>query len=161
MLTKTVLITGIPRSGVKIATQFLAGNAGWIPEQERRYPRITLYSNKELKPLNKNEPDPLVFSQDPTYMYEWKPIHALYPDACWIIVRRDNKSVIESCKRTGWLNYCGSSDACWNSWLQSNLEIMHEMKARVDWIEVWPTQCLNGNLTCIEEAVNHFKLGGS
>jgi len=158
MPDKTIIITGIPRSGLKIACKFLSGQAGWVQEQERRFPHTTVYSDRSMVPLCSNagfHGD--VFSQDPAYMYEWKPIHRLYPEACWIIVRRDATSIIQACKKTDWISYC-TDNKCWNKWHDANLEIIKDMKCHINWREVWPTACLNGDLSSVRSAVKHFQL---
>jgi hypothetical protein len=157
-MTKTVIITGIPRSGLQIASKFLSGQMGWMPEQERRFPRTTMFSNKGHSPLSLVETEPMVFTQDPTYLYEWEVIHKLYPNACWMIVRRDQYSLVESCKKTGWIDYCGESDLYWNAWYEINMKILNRVKETVNHYEIWPCKCLSGSMEDITGAIKHFKL---
>lgn len=60
-----------------------------------------------------------------------------FPDAKWVIVRRDRESLIGSLLRTSFMQ--AYSDAVgWGKWVDIHLQRIEELKANAQCIEVWP-----------------------
>ena len=84
----------------------------------------------------------------------WPVWHAAFPNARWIIVRRDTESIARSCIKTGYMN-AFSSMADWRTWVQEYGRRFNEMeKAGLSISFIWPTQFLAGQTTDVQRAVN-------
>jgi len=88
----------------------------------------------------------------------WPLWHLLFPEAKWIIVRRDVEDIVRSCLRTsfmrafqtrsGWLN--------WVSVHERRFEEMYEQK--LDIREVWPQRMMNGDFSEMQNVINSLDL---
>lgn len=79
----------------------------------------------------------------------WK--HA-FPEAKWIIVRRDPEKIVDSCVRTSFMR-AFKSRAGWQEWVYFHLRKFEEMKAELDVIEVWPNEFIAGDESGMKSAV--------
>lgn len=68
----------------------------------------------------------------------WPVWHEAFPDAKWIIVRRNKRSIAASCLRSGFM--CHYRDiAGWEWWVEEHEKRFDAMKAAgLDIVEVWP-----------------------
>lgn len=68
----------------------------------------------------------------------WPLWHDAFPDARWIIVRRERERIIDSCIRTSFMRAHGDSREGWGAWHDAHLPRFVEIMHRCDAIEIWP-----------------------
>jgi len=99
------------------------------------------------------------------WMYKSNSILLTYPMWCrefplskWIIVRRDDKDIINSCLKTKYMK--GHSDeAEWQGYLDAHKTRIVEIEECVkDCREVWPSRMVDGDFGEIKEVVEWLKL---
>ena len=74
----------------------------------------------------------------------WPVLHKAFPNAQWIIVRRDTEDIIHSCLKTPFMNQRHTEDS-WREWVEHHLECFEEMKSSgLEVREVWPTKFVEG-----------------
>lgn len=80
-----------------------------------------------------------------------------YPEAKWVIVRRDRDRIIDSCLRTSFMRAHRNRQG-WSDWVDHHLARFDEMKASLDVVEVWPHEFTEGNEAGMQSAVEHAGL---
>lgn len=70
--------------------------------------------------------------------YLWPAWDEAFPDAKWVIVRRDREEIIDSCLRTHFMNQHSQKREFWERWVDETEQRLEEMKRHVDYVEVWP-----------------------
>ena len=88
----------------------------------------------------------------------WAVWHAAFPNAKWIIVRRDDEGIINSCMRTGFMRaYRNRAD--WQGWIDEHKKCFAEMEAAgLDVCEVNTDELAAGNLEGITNCLAHCGL---
>lgn len=151
-----IIITGCPRSGTTLTSQVFQacgadfgkvnalmespsnkrslknslGLAGFDALAQRPLPEAPL---TPLKPIN--FPDEIHKECKIVFFWEW--VHDKYPDAKWVIVRRSQSEIASSCMRTPFMiRYKEHKD--WFKMIRTYEKHMEDMKAHVDFREVWP-----------------------
>jgi len=74
-----------------------------------------------------------------------------FPDARYVVVRRDRQQIVESCERTTFMKHRSN----WGAWHDGNLKRLEEVKANLDAVEVWPDPT---DPEVFREAVEHCGL---
>lgn len=88
----------------------------------------------------------------------WPVWQAAFPRAKWVIVRRDDKGIINSCKRTPFMNTF-SDDEGWQGWVDHHKECFDEMyNASLDIYEIWVPALVQGDLSEAEEMIEWLGL---
>jgi len=64
----------------------------------------------------------------------WPVLHEAFPEAKWIIVRRDPEQIEASCHRTRFMKKAPD----WSAWVREHERRIEELSNTVDCIEVWP-----------------------
>lgn len=82
---------------------------------------------------------------------------AAFPEAKWVIVRRDRNSIVDSCLRTTFMR-AFKDRAGWERWVDVHLARFEEMKAAADCIEVWPDRAVRGDIEAFRPMVEHCGL---
>jgi hypothetical protein len=89
----------------------------------------------------------------------WKCFHNAFPDAKWVIVRRDTEDIINSCFRTGFMTAfskkenqlaVGANDEYegWLWWVNQHLQRFKEMhESGLNIFEITPQKFVGGNYT--------------
>lgn len=82
----------------------------------------------------------------------------MFPNADWIIVRRDAEDIVRSCLKTSFMRaYTGRSG--WLGWVSEHEARFEEMAdAGIKIQEVWPQRMINGDFTGIQNVVNNLGL---
>ena len=87
----------------------------------------------------------------------WPIWSAAYPWAKWIIVRRKDNDIVNSCMKTGFMKRYKTPEG-WGEWVGEHKKRFAEMhNAGLDIVEVWPTKAIHGDLTEIKAMIE--KLG--
>lgn len=81
-----------------------------------------------------------------------------FPTAKWVIVRREDSGIIDSCIRTSFMR-AYNTKAGWQSWINEHMNRFNEMhEAGLDCYEFWPGHCLKGNWEGLEYLCNQLGL---
>jgi hypothetical protein len=88
----------------------------------------------------------------------WPLWHKAFPDAQWIIVRRETEDIVSSClrtsfmkahkKRSGWIKWVGEHEARFEEMIANKLNVR----------EVWPQRMIRGEFSEIQTVVNALGL---
>lgn len=70
--------------------------------------------------------------------YLWPAWAEAFPDAKWVIVRRDKEEIIDSCLRTHFMAQHSQDREFWSQWVDATEMRLEDLKQAVDYIEVWP-----------------------
>ena len=84
--------------------------------------------------------DPRAY-KDPKLALVWRAFAGAFPEAKWIICRRDRHDIARSLARTPFMHAHGADVAGWMAWLGEYETRLDEMKAYgLDLVETWPTE---------------------
>lgn len=84
----------------------------------------------------------------------WPIWNLAFPDAKWIIVRRDKDDIISSCMKTGFMSAFHTREG-WAKWVDFHLARFDEMKENCSYVyEIYPQQIINGNFESIKTLIN-------
>lgn len=67
----------------------------------------------------------------------WRLVHAAFPTAHWLVVRRDPEAIAQSCLRTRFMRHATTREG-WLEWIQHMEARIGDLRAEVDVVEVWP-----------------------
>jgi len=68
----------------------------------------------------------------------WPLIHAAYPRARWILVRREVPDIVASCIRAPFMRGHDTPEA-WTAWVEANVATLVALKETpINWVEIWP-----------------------
>ena len=83
----------------------------------------------------------------------WPVLHEAFPDAKWVIVRRDDEGIINSCLKTGFMRAHKTREG-WLWWTAQHKHRFQEMKkAGLNIKQVWPAKFIAGDLSEIKETI--------
>lgn len=74
----------------------------------------------------------------------WRAWAQSFPNAKWVLVRRDVRDIALSCIRTGFMK-AFSTQRDWMIWALEYVARMEDMKKNLNFIEVWPDKAINGD----------------
>jgi len=96
------------------------------------------------------------FYKDSRLCLVWKQMSKEFPDAKWILVRREESDIIASCMKTGYMPT--RTEEGWREWISYYSQRMEEMRhCGLDCTEIWPTRFIMGDWSEIKTACS--KLG--
>jgi len=83
----------------------------------------------------------------------WPIWHAAFPRAKWVIVRRNDEGILQSCLRTPFMRAYRNSEG-WNVWLDAHKECFGEMlDAGLQIRTVWSDNVVAGDFVQIKDAI--------
>jgi len=136
-------------------------NQGYDPLGQRPLPKI---DKLRIDPYLRNKVETTIYTQgyrgETQWAYKgaklcliWPNWILAFPDAKWIIVRRKDEEIANSCLRTGFMRKY--SDAMgWLRWVDHHKARFAELKQQTDSIrEVWPEKMFKGNWAEIKSVV--------
>ena len=86
----------------------------------------------------------------------WPLWHAAFPDAKWIIVRRDGQDIINSCLKTGFMRAYTNVEG-WRSWVTHHHRCFNEMlKEGLNVRQIWPQDMIDGDLRPMRSCISDF-----
>lgn len=100
----------------------------------------------------------------------WPIWHFAFPEARWVIVRRDTKGIVKSCQRTSFMrvfkhaaNYkavgADSEREGWEWWVKEHEKRFAEMhEAELDCREVWTDKIIDGDLLQVKDLIEWLGL---
>lgn len=75
-----------------------------------------------------------------------------YPEAKWVIVRRERHKIVESCLRTTFMRNITTEEG-WDRWARIHEQRFEEMKQHLDCIDVFPDEALRGEFKSYRAAM--------
>lgn len=88
----------------------------------------------------------------------WPTWHKAFPRAKWIIVRREDEEIIQSCLKTGFMR-AFKDEAGWQSWIDTHkLRFQEMVDNHLDVVEVWPSKFVHGDYSEIKGVVEDLGL---
>jgi hypothetical protein len=88
----------------------------------------------------------------------WPIWHAAFPDAQWIIVRRDDKRIVRACLKT-WHMDAYNTYKEWQAWLGEYKQKFNEIsQAGINTQTIWPERFIKGNFDELKKLVTSFNL---
>lgn len=116
------------------------------------YPELRTKVMDTFKSQGYNNGVPL-FYKGPKMSIVWPIWHAAFPNARWLIVRRDPDQIANSCMRTSFMRAYRDT-AGWLEWVQTHIERFEEMKNNIkDVTEVWSEDLIRGEITIIKKFI--------
>lgn len=113
---------------------------GADPLGQKTLPDTTrLISIADLKCRIENEipgPEPRAY-KDAKLVLVWPIFHAAFPDAVWVIVRRDAEAIADSCMRTNFMRAYQTKEQ-WLGWVHEYETRMEIMRRMLNVVETWP-----------------------
>jgi hypothetical protein len=98
------------------------------------------------------------YYKDAKTLLMWPLWDAAFPDARWIIVRREDEAIIDSCLRTPFMR-AHKTRAGWEGWVHEHVAAMAEMLAHGCAIaEVWSDRIVAGDYDEIRSALSFVGL---
>lgn len=84
----------------------------------------------------------------------WPTFHEAFPNAKWIIVRRKDEDIVNSCLRTPFMKAYKTAEG-WQRWVDVHKKRFEEMSENPDMCiaEVWPENFVLGNFDEIKAAI--------
>ena len=93
------------------------------------------------------------FYKEPKMCLMWPVWHVAYPKAQWIIVRRPDQDIINSCLRTPFMRAYKNTDG-WGKWVAHHLRCFQEMKDMgLNVREIWSDNLIGGNYEELQEVI--------
>ena len=88
----------------------------------------------------------------------WRLWDYAFPNAKWVIVRRDKDDIAKSCLRTGFMRAFDDVGG-WRGWVDEHERRFAEMQMSGLWyMEVWPEKIINQDLTEIKDVIEGLGL---
>lgn len=89
----------------------------------------------------------------------WPLWYMAFPNAQWIVVRRDTEDIISSCMDTGFMRAYTTREG-WTRWVHAHLNRFDEMEAApsLSMREIWPTEMVEGKFDNIKVAIQGLGL---
>jgi len=69
----------------------------------------------------------------------WQAFHKAFPEAQWVIVRRDKAKIVDSCKRARFMKKAPN----WEVWAEEHEKRFKAMRRKVNYFEVWPDKMIS------------------
>ena len=108
---------------------------------------------KEMKHQGYKEDRDILMYKGAKMCLMWTLWDRAFPEAKWIIVRRRSEDVIQSCLKTGFMSKYKDRDG-WLGWVREHVKRFREMfEDRLDIMEVFPQEMIDGNYTEIESVI--------
>lgn len=83
----------------------------------------------------------------------WMLLDGEFPNAKWIIVRREPKDIVASCMRTGFMQKRKDTES-WRKWVDHHLDRFEEMRnSSMQTWEVWPQKLIDGDVSEMYNAI--------
>jgi len=87
----------------------------------------------------------------------WELWHEAFPNAKWVLVRRNDKDIIDSCMRTSFMNK-RKTEQEWQKWVNYHKDRFEEMKQVLDIKEVWPEKMIHGDYMEMTDVLAFLKI---
>lgn len=100
---------------------------------------------------------PLFYKDAKTCLF-WPVWRYAFPNAKWVIVRRQDKDIVNSCLKTGFMRAFNDIEG-WQWWVDQHKQRFREMQeAGLDLMQIWPEKMVAGDYTQIEQVIQWLGL---
>lgn len=124
-----------------------------LPDTNNLIPLPGLYTEVKDTMLREGYKEGVWFYKGAKMCLLWPLWHEAFPNAKWIIVRRDALDIAESCMRTPFMRAYKTVDG-WLKWVKVHEICFEEMKAAgLDVVEVWSGELIKGELDLIKNFI--------
>lgn len=131
-----------------------------LPDLSRLKPFPAL-RQKFYKMLRKQgaAPDSTIYMKVCKASLIWPVFNEAFPNSKWIIVRRLDKDIINSCLKTSFMRKRRTAEE-WQEWIDFHKDRFEEMKKKFPdrVMEVWPTDLIHGKFTFIKHSIEWLGL---
>lgn len=111
---------------------------------------LDIISNKKWR---NNQYKEIWFYKGAKMCLMWPIWHRAFPDAKWIVVRREDEKIIDSCLNTPFMRAFQNRED-WQEWIGEHKKRFEEMKQeRLDIIEIWTQDIINGQFESIKNFI--------
>jgi len=98
------------------------------------------------------------FYKCPKSCHLWYLWHLAFPEAKWVIVKREHAGIVASCQKTRFMRAYRDA-AGWQSWVDVHERRFAEMKtAGLNVTEFWPSELIAGNFEPAQKLIESFGL---
>ena len=105
-----------------------------------------------------NKEEKRIFYKGAKLCLIWPVWQKAFPDAKWIIVRRETEDIINSCLRTSFMR-AHKKRSGWLSWVAEHEKRFEEMAdACLDIQEIWPQRMIAGDFSEMQIVINNLGL---
>ena len=129
-----------------------------LPDINKLFPVANLRERIEMIIKYQGYKNEIWFYKGAKMCLVWPIFHKAFPDAKWIIVRRKDEDIINSCMRTAFMN-AYETERGWQDWINVHKQRFLEMKnSGMDVAEVWPSKFVYGDFSEIISLVQSLGL---
>ena len=129
-----------------------------LPKQEK-FPSVNSARHLVLKSIAKQGyKDGPWFYKDSKLALVWLIFFNAFPDAKWVLVRRDTNAIANSCMRTSFMR-ARNTHKEWVDWVR-DYESYFTLRDLVTCIEVWPQRIIQGNIPEALKMLEFIELPG-
>jgi hypothetical protein len=88
----------------------------------------------------------------------WPVLHEAFPKAKWVIVRRADDEIVNSCMKTAFMRKRTTPEE-WQEWIDHHKRCFNEMhECGLDIFELWPSKFVYGDLSELHELIDWLGL---
>jgi hypothetical protein len=100
------------------------------------------------------------FYKCPKSCFLWPIWHAAFPKARWLIVRRDDDGIINSCLRTRFMHAFGNDRAGWQAWIDEHKARFMEIAghAEIDSRQIWAKDVVRSEMAVLADVLEWLGL---
>lgn len=125
-----------------------------LPDVERLLPYPTLHTDVKTEMIHEGYKDGPWFYKGAKMCLLWPLWREAFPDARWIIVRRNHIDIAESCMRTPFMRAFKNVGG-WLGWAAEHEKRFKEMKAAgLNVTEIWSGELIKGRLDTMKKFVD-------
>jgi len=116
------------------------------------------WSSKVHSILDDRSDDSSFFVAGSQICLMWPIWAAAFPDARWVLVRRSDEGIINSCMMTGFMDAHKTADG-WREWLSEYKSRFEEMVDQgINLWQIWPYRVIRGDLRGAKDMIEHVGL---
>lgn len=129
-----------------------------LPDPDRLIPLSNLGPKIESMMMYQGYEDGPWYYKGAKMTLIWRTWHRAFPTAKWVVVRRKDEDIINSCLHTHFMS-AYKDEAGWQSWVNHHKMCFKQMKeAGLDIHEVWPADFVYGDISVIKQTVKDIGL---
>lgn len=86
--------------------------------------------------------------KEPKLTLIWPNFANFFPNAHWVIVRREKSQIVQSCLHTSFMRRQNSDPVFWQLWVEQYLSRLKILKqTELQWTEIWPQKFIEGDFS--------------
>lgn len=88
--------------------------------------------------------------KEPKLTLVWPTFHAAFPDATWVIVKRNKEDIVRSCLKTDFMSQHSQDHEYWINFVNEYEDRLQQLSETAHSVEIWPSRLINNNLSELE-----------